>query len=234
MLPLPTPYPDELFYSVVARHVARWPELSVPKLLDGMGVSGRLPFAFLPPSQTVSALFGTQLFPRDLLGRFHTLDILFKIVGRSSLVRMAGGFAASSIVPNQKKMFCAQCLTEDDRLGRERYWRRCHQVPGIRYCSTHYARLRASHFDVICSDRRKFDLAEKAVIGSAEMQDWASPVQERLASQLLLMLDGAAEPVFYRESLYSLGYSKDAFHINSLALHKWPAPIGWSSLNVSA
>jgi hypothetical protein len=151
----PTPYPDEILYSLCARFSARAGYSNVkavPEELFGTSSASAtidLPTNLGPLSAALPA--GSSLKPERLINR-HTLLPFFSAFlpperviqleadmrdGRGQAGYMRSGVMASRVPIPGRLRFCPVCTEEDRRRFREAYWHRTHQVSGVEVCPTH-------------------------------------------------------------------------------------------------
>ena len=167
----PVPYPDELFYSVVARRDA---QMGYP------GYTGVLQELF-----GRTHLIATMEFPSHLdflmrhlpdshpCAKFNNLEQLtllpwhvpFLPSNRTEQIRAAMrasggavtwnrvGITAARIKRAESLRFCPECLRADRMAGRTPYWRRMHQLAGIEVCPEHGVHLEHSN---VSRQQRKY------------------------------------------------------------------------------
>ena len=155
----PTPYPDELFYSILARYHVRSGNISTKAtLMDLYGASTITAVIDLPShfEALVSRLPVHHRYSTDEFIWNHTLfpfysaflpparsdEILqsMKSSGGSS-IPFRVGLIASDIAKETRLKFCPQCVIEDDRQYGESYWHRMHQLPAVYRCPIHQTEL---------------------------------------------------------------------------------------------
>ncbi len=156
MLPfLPTPYPDELLYSVCARFHQRscnsTTKATVADLFGGRTVcavvdlpchldylSGQLPGTVNTPERLINENTLLPLYapflPRKRLSK---LIAWMKGAHRGGSIRMSIGATASTVPVHRFMRYCPACLEEDAERRGETYWHRSHQVAGVRLCHKH-------------------------------------------------------------------------------------------------
>src|SRR5215213_2460951 len=176
----PTPYPDELLYSVCARHQDRaqyqnklWVGLELfGEVKAGAAVDLPCHLNFLIENLprghrwTVERLIDEHtLFPyfRPFLSPQRVNRVNESMRGSGSLIaKIASGSAATSIRLANRLRYCPKCSDEDTKLQRELYWHRLHQVPGVEVCPVHHvflehstaqARNRSNIHDYISAER---------------------------------------------------------------------------------
>src|SRR6185312_580831 len=151
----PTPYDDELFYSLCARYGRR---VSYPSskslLLDLFNASSACAVVDLPNRLRcfAEALPTDSLLTVDRLINEHTILPFFSAflpaerVERIRLdmqrstgpaAHMRSGLMASSVSMPGWLRFCPLCSQESKQGFREPYWRRLPQLPGIEACPLH-------------------------------------------------------------------------------------------------
>jgi hypothetical protein len=150
----PTPYPDELFFSICARYGNRVQYASknavCTELFGRRGTAAIIDLpkhiayftAKLPQGHLLTA---HRLIHHHTLLPFHSLFLTAERVERltNSMVHpeiiSAHSTARSSRVTYTLNFlrFCPQCVAEDEKLYGECYWHRSHQIPGINVCYRH-------------------------------------------------------------------------------------------------
>jgi len=150
----PTPYPDELFYSLVARFTARLGPLGPKQVMEAIFGSAQgtavvdLPTRLgrfqrrLPPEHPLSAfdLIGRcTLFPlyKPFLPRMRAEIIVQRMLGDGGLQATLQAGIMAHRMNRQGLRICSQCSAEDLLTQGELYWRRQHQAPGVLVCDKH-------------------------------------------------------------------------------------------------
>ncbi len=167
----PIPYPDELFYSLVARRELQMGYPSYKGLLREVFGCTSLVVNFEFPSH-LSLL--TRCLPSEHAcadpRRLENTTLLpwyapFLPPERSGRIREAmgrnggvecrnwAGITASRVKAPAFLRYCPDCLREDQASGWIPYWRRLHQVAGIEICPKHRVFLEDSG---ICRGKRKY------------------------------------------------------------------------------
>jgi Tn7-like transposition protein D/TniQ len=158
----PDPCPDELLYSACARFSDRmkFPNASRAALVLSGGTSSRAVVDFPTRiNRLMSVMPPNHLYTPDILIDGHTLYPYFAPflpADRSRLFRedMCGegthiherlGITAGRLTLPEVLRFCPECIREDKEGGRELYWRRLHQVPGVEVCPIHSVFLEESN-----------------------------------------------------------------------------------------
>jgi hypothetical protein len=151
----PTPFPDELLYSICARFSARVGYPSAKSVINELFGSNNSSAVIDLPSRLnhLSAGLPTNsFFTVERLIDGHTLLPFFspfllhervtqlKVDLRSTRGQvgyMRSGVMASRIPIPSKLRFCPACLQNDKKQFGEAYWHRVHQIPGVVICQTH-------------------------------------------------------------------------------------------------
>lgn len=155
----PTPYPDELLYSVIGRYHLRSgnssPKWTYKELFgtEALVINWGLPSHIEAFAQRT---YNSAQFDADYWIDHHTLFPLFAPFlpkERSAIIRkmMKGtngsgiytliGLAAGSIAVKKALCFCLCCYEEDIRQYGEPYWHRSHQAFGVFVCPIHKVSL---------------------------------------------------------------------------------------------
>lgn len=177
----PSPYPDELLYSLCARFSTRVAYSGAKSTLQEIfGAATASAVIDLPNrlSYLATALpAGTSLTLDSLILR-HTLFPFFSAFIQPERVRllrkcmasncgpathMRSGVMASLISTPGYLRFCPTCKLEDEKYFGETYWHRLHQLPGVEICSSHQAFLQNSSVGLCVSRKHlQFTSAEQA------------------------------------------------------------------------
>lgn len=151
----PTPFVDEVFYSILARYHTASGNIS-PKatIMDLYGITTVTAVVDLPAhfDALVSNLPVNHRYKADNLIKAHTLFPFYSAFlppQRANLVleSMKGdighsvhgrvGIMASSISTDKTLKYCRECFDVDRIRWGEPYWHRVHQVPGVYICPIH-------------------------------------------------------------------------------------------------
>lgn len=151
----PSPFPDELLYSLCARYADRMSYPNVESVnLELFGSRGISAAVDLPShlSHLQDALPpGHRFTTGRIIDEFTLFPFYapFLPAGRARRVRhdMAGTDGAAihklaGITPSNVRLpnwlrYCPRCVEEDKKVHPECYWHRLHQVPGVEVCPTH-------------------------------------------------------------------------------------------------
>jgi hypothetical protein len=148
---LPFPYPDELFYSVFARHFAYFPPAKLSSALRAVVGKRWCSFGFgsgvdriaertkytwgmesheIIERHTLLPYYGAFLEPKDYLKRVQLMGLPDQNWGNfaSSIARF---------LQNGVKRYCPLCVSKDLAELGETYWRRSHQLFGVTICTVH-------------------------------------------------------------------------------------------------
>lgn len=179
----PTPYPDELLYSVCARYSALTSfgntRVTMRTLfgMESLTATCLLPshlghlIAALPDGHryTVDELidhltvlpFFSPFLPAERVRRLRE-GMCAGVSGSTLYLR--SGLNASRIRLPLYLRFCPVCVQTDRRRFHECYWHRIHQVPGVEVCPTHEVLLETTSVRIRNPrNRRQFIPAEQAI-----------------------------------------------------------------------
>ena len=170
----PTPYPDEILYSTLARYCIRSGNIKeihnfedlfgTRNCIAVMELSTQLDALIenMPISTKYTAeyfIYKHTLFP--YLAAFIPRDRAEKIIetmknGEGAVSYMRIGLISNSINLNKYFRFCPECFKEDiERFG-EPYWHRSHQVTGVFVCLKHKIPLCDSTELIRAGNRQRF------------------------------------------------------------------------------
>jgi hypothetical protein len=215
----PSPYPDELLYSICARYseAVRYPNKhSLNADLLGKESAASvidMPFhlehlaSVLPPNQTYSVdnLIGRHtLFPfyAPFIGSERVRQVREMMrSGTSNRVHVVAGINKSPIRRPDWLRFCPVCAEQDRKRLGETYWRRIHQLPCVEVCPNHLTFLESS--PVLVRHRTNPGLyvpAEQAIrampvnVRSLDKEDQGHQILVRLASDAAWLLNQNLDP----------------------------------------
>lgn len=170
----PTPYPDELLYSVLARYHIRSGNIYWKHTLEDLFGRQSISATVLLPSgirSLVSRLPQNTTLNEQILVEKHTLypfyssflpvekaESIYKdmLSDDGKRIYMQAGLMASSIPQNKYFKYCSACL-KDGAFG-EMYWHRQHQLPGKLICSKHNNWLEDSTVSIVRGNKHSFIL----------------------------------------------------------------------------
>ena len=230
----PTPYPDEILYSVFARYHVRSgntsPKWTLQELFGSRSTSAIID---LPCNidNLINRMPLESKFTQEQLIYDHTLFPFyspFLLSDRASLVfdSMKGnkggdihsrtGIMASSITTPAYLRFCPVCFQEDIELFGEPYWHRIHQVPGVLVCTTHNEVLHNSNVSALGLNKHLFITAgEENCISKPRIVKFSGDTMEKLlflANDVVWLLNQKLltnKAGYYREKYLNLLIEKN-------------------------
>ena len=151
----PTPYPDELLYSILARYHLRSgnnsPKITLQELFDDPYTIATIDLpANLDALNQQLSLF-SHYTSEDLITKYTHYPYYAPFmtpkramtIQKSMKAQYGGnihtriGIVASSVPLLQFLRFCPDCLKEDEKQYGEAYWHRIHQTAGVLVCPHH-------------------------------------------------------------------------------------------------
>ncbi|MBC2582780.1 TnsD family Tn7-like transposition protein [Clostridium sp. DJ247] len=179
MINFPTPYPNELLYSVYARYHFRSGNLNYESTLKDLfgkviHVSG-IEFSFainrllsnLPIGSRYNAKdfiqnntlypFYSAFLPKENADTIYSL--MLSDIGTGLQVK--SGILTSGIKKNEYLRFCPECFMEDIVNYGETFWHRNHQIPGLIVCSKHKCFLKDSKVSTFIDIKRGYFTANE-------------------------------------------------------------------------
>lgn len=151
----PSPYPDELLYSVIARYQLRLGSHNAKSLVAAVFDSSTASAVVDLPSR-LNALHlnlpkGTLNTPAKLINdntlfpyyrRFLSSRRASSIVdmmcdSHDNRIHTSIGISAGSIPQIHRLRYCMECIEDDEKLYGEPYWHRSHQLFGVIRCHRH-------------------------------------------------------------------------------------------------
>jgi hypothetical protein len=170
----PTPYPDEVLYSVLARYHIRSgnqsPKVTLRDLFDTTNVISTIDFpSHLQILSNKLSHFEVYTFENFVINhtlfRFYapflsaeksqTVFDLMRFNARG-IIHTKTGIMASSVKTPTFIRFCPQCLKEDFVRYGESYWHRLHQIPVVPVCHKHFCLLSDSKISISQLNRHSF------------------------------------------------------------------------------
>jgi len=215
----PSPYPDELLYSICARYgeAVQYPNKhslnmdllgkeSATSVID-MPLHLEHLASVLPPNQTYSV---DNLIGRHTLFPFYAPFIPSERVEQiREMMRSGGGKRVHAVAGINKSpirrpdwlRFCPACAERDRKRLGETYWRRIHQLPGVEVCPDHLTFLERS----LVSVRHRtnpglYVPAEQAIrvmsvnVRPLDREDKSHQILVRLASDAAWLLNQNLDP----------------------------------------
>lgn len=177
IIQFPTPYPDELLYSIVARYHIRSGNVFWKHTLEDLFGKRTISASVLLPSGIGSlvqhlpkntTLNEQVLIEKHTMYPFYTVflptekaqsiyDSMISDDGKK--IYMQSGIMASSIPQNKFLKYCSACVEEDIATFGELYWHRIHQLPGNLICPKHELWLENSTVPITHSNKHAFILS---------------------------------------------------------------------------
>ncbi|MGG1659272.1 TnsD family transposase [Brevibacillus sp. NRS-1366] len=181
----PTPYSDELLYSILARyHMAVGnisPKHSTEELFGKRTIRSVVD---LPCNlERLAERINNPMVNADYLIDNHTMFPYFGAFFQSEQyekvrelmkseygdrVHTTAGIAASSIIPKEYLMHCHECREEDREKYGETYWHRVHQLPGVMVCPKHEIPLYETDVSVKATNQHEYIIATEENTRSKE------------------------------------------------------------------
>ncbi|HKQ04867.1 MAG TPA: TnsD family transposase [Blastocatellia bacterium] len=170
----PTPYPDELLYSILARYHIRSGNFGPKATLRDLFGSTKVVATYDLPSHIDALVQRLPPYSRhtaESLINEHTLypfyapflpPVRARLILNSMEEHSWGdihariGIMASSVKPTGYLKFCPECLQADEEAYGEPYWHRLHQVPGVLVCPKHFTSIYNSSVRTFGEDRHEF------------------------------------------------------------------------------
>lgn len=171
----PTPYPDELLYSVLARYHV-WSGNTSPKMTVEELFGKRTVRSVWDLPANLNALL-SQLGPywdADQLINEHTMYPYYAafllpkqakrvkksmLDSKGSTIHTRIGVSASNVKVKTNLWACSDCIKEDIDTYGETYWRRVHQAPGVFVCPKHERELEETTASVKAQNQHEFIVA---------------------------------------------------------------------------
>ena len=196
----PSPYPDELLYSVVARYHIRsgnksfrqthqelfeTTELQPDKIIlpnnlnflaSQLPVGSKLTVESLIKKNTLYPFFRTFLTPIEI----YSFKNLLREKSSTSISQAA---KISDKERNTVLKFCSKCQQQDEQKYGEAYWHRLHQIPGMLVCLKHHNPL--SHSQVLLNNEKIHYYATSQVALEAD-KDGDAYSEEFIEKSLLI------------------------------------------------
>jgi hypothetical protein len=175
----PTPYPDELLYSVFARYQVRSGNLS-PKVTLGELFGQRTITSVWDLPSNLTTLLSRLEISLDLnqLVLKHTMfpyyapfllprqemKVKQSMYGKEgSLIHTRIGVTASVVKYKTNFWVCSSCVEEDINAYGETYWHRSHQAPGVLFCPIHKETLKETNIPLRGRNHQEFVAATPLV-----------------------------------------------------------------------
>jgi len=168
----PKPYPDEAFYSLVARYqkhtlCSAYQALAnelfgVNHIEPSIDLPGRIS-VFLTRANSVLSLTDVELvnlhtlwpyFGHFIKSSFHESVIASLKKKHDPQFDLKFGIRSANIKRVKIPMYCPKCCLNDMNRQGEMYWRRTHQIPSILVCTKHNCYLQQAHLGELASTKQ--------------------------------------------------------------------------------
>lgn len=209
IIQFPTPYPDELLYSVIARYHIRSGNIFWKHTLEDLFGKRTISASVFLPSGIGSLVQhlpkNTTLNERVLIEK-HTMYPLYTVFlptekaqsiyesmtsDDGKKIYMQSGIMASAIPQNKYLKYCSACADEDIATFGELYWHRLHQLPGNLICPKHDLWLEHSKVPIAHSNKHAFILPTTSncdlTKGRRANEDFLQQLKEIIHQAELLM-----------------------------------------------
>ena len=176
----PTPYPDELLYSLIARFHVRSgnlsPKATIEELFSSRTASSIADMpcnidALIKAAPAFIKLNAEQLIQDNTLYPYY---MVFQTNAKCNEIMQAMrssyggdihtkvGIMASTIKSFENLRFCHKCIETDLKVYGEYYWHRIHQAPGVMVCPEHGVIIQDSTVNLLKTNKHEFIAADNA------------------------------------------------------------------------
>ncbi|RJW53976.1 hypothetical protein DXC92_01535 [Clostridiales bacterium TF09-2AC] len=222
----PTPYPDELWYSVLCRYHIRNGNYNLLMARNRSQCPVQLFFPDSSISETISQLPEGLFSVRDIALNHTLLPYFSRMYTQERKQELVNSLYSSTMENSNpewrviarsmpKLKYCPECISEDQGRYGESYWHREHQIPHMPICRKHGCRLKEYNR----KSRREFadgPILPEFVADKTEteyfMQPYEKPLSEMLYAYLILPLE--AGPTNGYSNLF-YGLEQEYQHIKS-------------------
>lgn len=232
----PTPYENELLYSILVRYCIRSGNIKdIHNIEDIFGK--RSCIAIFEFASNLDFLFknlpyGNELKIEEIINN-HTIfpmyahflkeetanDILNEMMGeKGDRVYIKLGLISNTVKLNKYMMFCPKCLDENIDLYGESYWDRLHQIPGVFVCYKHKTLLYRSRELIRGGNRQRYIaqskencIIENSIVYSKEVLEkmfWMAEDVEKLFNRKIRYKDINFYKNKFRAKLIEKGYAR--------------------------
>ena len=242
MLNFPTPYPNELIYSTIARAGIRHAITSPKQLLEEVFANRKVIATIDLPSHLICLL--KQLPPYYTLENLAYKHTLFPIYALFSpeytrlkclqwmcyeskgSIHLALGIAASKVKQITTHRYCRHCLEYQYRQYGEFFWSRVWYIQGVNCCSKHKVKLSEFLPPAHLNGRHQF-IPASFILDQKQSNDPAHELDLIVSRHVdeLLKLPPATSPTFHQWSQFyqgiakRLGFNKGSKHIDHSKIH---------------
>lgn len=136
---IPVPYPDELWYSVVARYHLQSGNLRQATTCRDLFQKTKKSFSVLLPDADMASYFQLRNLNAENAVEKYTMSpfaLRFYTEEKKKLA-LEGELRYELLGAWDYLRYCPMCLTEDIETYGETYWHRSHQIPYITVCPRH-------------------------------------------------------------------------------------------------
>lgn len=174
----PTPYPDELVISIIARyrkwsgepnhrnmlqnifgdkHTTASVDLpsNIGRLVERLPITSQITVEQLIMEHTMFPFYSAFLPSEQAEAVYRSM-----VEGNGNDIYTRIGIMGSSVRRNKFIRYCNECLSRDIKTYGESYWHRMHQVPGLDVCVEHGIRLLDSNIHLHGENKFKFITAD--------------------------------------------------------------------------
>jgi len=235
----PTPYPDEIFYSLLARFGKHTSMVGPKEVLEALfGTTTVSATLDLPSHLACFQARTVRIFKKSVedIITDHTLlpfyapyipvenleKVKASMAGKSGNIHTRVGLNAGLFAPVATPRYCPVCFEADRSKYGEAYWHRSHQVPSFQHCPAHHCQLYGvglqrylynKHYFIPADDMHCCD---KWVIPNENVQ--VNPIIERALASLYGASDSRIAPYHYRKLLVKAGFAKGTNNVDQVAL----------------
>lgn len=248
IIQFPTPYPDEILYSIVARYHIRSGNVFWKHTLEDLFGKRTISASVMLPSgigSLVQHLPKNTTLNEQVLIEKHTMYPFYTVflpkekaqsIYNSMLsddgkgIYMQSGIMASSIPQNKYLKYCSACAKEDIAMYGELYWHRLHQLPGKLICPKHELWLENSTIPINHSNKHVFILPISSNCDLTKARK-ANPTFRRQINKIIqqaeYLLNGRFKnqtfshfTEFYRHQLIEKGFANFNGRVKQKELHE--------------
>ncbi|WP_033827185.1 TnsD family Tn7-like transposition protein [Bacillus andreraoultii] len=231
----PTPYPDEILYSVFARYHVRSGNFFLKHTMEDLfGRKTASASVMLPSGIGLLAerLPKNTTLNEQMLIKNHTMFPLYTaflpdekansiyeamISDNGGKIFMQSGLMASAIPQNKYFKYCPICFKEDLNQYGELYWHRIHQLPGNFICCKHQVWIKESTVPIIQSNKHIYDVPTLENCDLFNVKDVINNenIYEEIIKEINFLLNNTLDThfsfthytEFYRKHLIEKGYA---------------------------
>ena len=200
LLFFPTPYPDEILYSVLCRYwiragrpspqsvaedfygVKRNSSILMPRYLGRIvslfPVSSGMGVEFFLKHTTIFPYFRPFLTPKRADAYRGYLS---NSMPESKSLYFSLGMGKLRYPRTNYLRFCVECWKEDLKKYGEPYWRRLHQLPGVTVCPVHHEPLMETTISVRAAGKSFYPAEERLTVQSQPCGVYSDGMKEKLA-----------------------------------------------------